>query len=220
MRKSVAGPARNGTVFGSAESSSTDASSLYATDGTRKYLNDEERDRLLKVLSRRRIDQRLFVLTLFWTGARISEVLALHACSFQAQRGIVAIRTLKRRRHSVREIPVPPALMASLCEHFQLGAPCTAGTQTSARLWPWHRQTAWRYVKEIMAEAGIVGRAASPRGLRHAFGVGSLQAGVPLNLVQRWMGHSRMTTTAIYTAVSGAEERAFAEALWNRMEIK
>ncbi|MCP1839127.1 site-specific recombinase XerD [Bradyrhizobium sp. USDA 4524] len=46
----------------------------------------------------------------------------------------------------------------------------------------------------------IVGRAACPRGLRHSFGVGTLQAGVPLNRVQSWLGHSRMSTTAIYTA--------------------
>ena len=65
-----------------------------------------------------------------------------------------------------------------------------------------------------MQEAGIVGRAACPRGMRHGFGVGTLQAGVPLSLVQRWMGHARLSTTAIYTEVSGAEEAAFAAQFW------
>ena len=62
-----------------------------------------------------------------------------------------------------------------------------------------------------MEGAGIVGRHACPRGLRHGFGVGTLQAGVPLTLVQRWLGHARLTTTAIYAEVSGPEERGFAD---------
>ena len=62
-----------------------------------------------------------------------------------------------------------------------------------------------------MEAAGIHGRQACPRGLRHGFGVGILQSGVPLTLVQRWLGHARLTTTAIYAEVSGPEKRAFAE---------
>ena len=62
-----------------------------------------------------------------------------------------------------------------------------------------------------MEASGIAGRHACPRGLRHGFGVGTLQAGVPLTLVQRWLGHARLTTTAIYAEVSGPEEQTFAE---------
>jgi site-specific recombinase XerD len=69
-------------------------------------------------------------------------------------------------------------------------------------------------VKGAMMEAGIVGRPACPRGLRHGFGVGTLQANVPINLVQRWMGHSRISTTAIYADVMGEDEAAFAERFW------
>jgi len=36
-------------------------------------------------------------------------------------------------------------------------------------------------------------------------------AGVPLNLIQRWMGHSRIETTAIYANAVGDEERALAK---------
>ena len=35
-------------------------------------------------------------------------------------------------------------------------------------------------------------------------------------MTQKWMGHARMTTTAIYTDVSGPEEIALAEKFWNR----
>jgi hypothetical protein len=69
-------------------------------------------------------------------------------------------------------------------------------------------------IDKIMNQCGITGRQASPRGLRHAFGVGTLQSGVSLSLVQRWLGHARMSTTAIYADVSGPEEVAFAAKFW------
>jgi site-specific recombinase XerD len=65
-----------------------------------------------------------------------------------------------------------------------------------------------------MQRSNIAGRQACPRGLRHAFGVGSLQAGVQLDLAQRWLGHARISTTAIYTAACGPEEVRLAERFW------
>jgi integrase/recombinase XerD len=73
---------------------------------------------------------------------------------------------------------------------------------------------AWRLVKRLMASAEVEGRQACPRGLRHAFGVGTLQAGVPIDLTQRWLGHARLCTTAIYAAACGPEEIAIAGKFW------
>jgi integrase len=62
----------------------------------------------------------LFSLLLLWTGARISEVLAVRASSFQIDRNIVALRTLKRRKPHVREVPIAPGLMAAIDRQFNL----------------------------------------------------------------------------------------------------
>ena len=193
--------------------------SLYASSGARKYLNREERQRVLAATAKLPVDHALFALTLAWTGGRSSEVLALTPSSFQIEQAIVAIRTLKRRRHHVREVPLPPELMAMLDRHFGLSMLQVDDERAEHRLWPFCRQTAWRSVRRIMNRCGIVGRQASPRGLRHAFGVGTLQSGVPLNLVQRWLGHARMSTTAIYAEVSGPEEVAFAKRFWQGAEL-
>ncbi len=67
-----------------------------------------------------------------------------------------------------------------------------------------------------MVEAEIVGRHASPKGLRHGFGVAATQRGVPLNIVQRWLGHANIEMTAIYADAIGEEERALAARLWER----
>jgi integrase len=65
-----------------------------------------------------------------------------------------------------------------------------------------------------MKEAGIAGLPASPKGLRHTFGVSAFQANVPPHLVQRWLGHASLRTTVIYAEVSGKEERQFAARMW------
>jgi integrase len=98
------------------------AFSLYATNGARKYLNRGERRRVLAVMAILPSDRALFSLTLAWTGARISEVLALTPASFQIEPGLVTFRTLKRRRFSTREVPIPPSLMTALDRHFQISA--------------------------------------------------------------------------------------------------
>ena len=188
---------------------------LYDRVGRRKYVNAAERAAALQAMSELRPDQALFALTLAWTGARVSEVLALTPASFQIDQQLVTIRTLKRRRHSVREVPIPADLMNALDLHFGLRELQNKTEFVSRRLWSWHRTTAWRIIKVVMTAARIVGHQSSPRGLRHGFGVGALRAQVPLNLVQRWLGHARMSTTAIYADASGPEELAFAARFWS-----
>jgi integrase len=192
-----------------------ESASLYAADGGRKYLNAAERARALAVMTALPPDQALFALTLAWTGARVSEVLALTPDSFQIERGVVAISTLKRRRHHVREVPIPPFLMQALDAHYNVSAAQLDPDAAHRRLWPWHRATAWRLIRKVMIKAKIAGVAASPRGLRHAFAIGALQAGVPITLVQRWLGHASLRMTAIYADASGPEERALAARFWD-----
>jgi integrase/recombinase XerD len=67
-----------------------------------------------------------------------------------------------------------------------------------------------------MRAAGIAGLSAMPKALRHSFGARAFQANVPPHLVQRWLGHASLRTTAIYADVSGKEERHFAERMWSK----
>ncbi|OQW54889.1 MAG: integrase [Proteobacteria bacterium SG_bin9] len=191
-----------------------EAISLYGTHGERKYLNRYERGRALEAMDRLEVHQSMFAQVLAWTGARVSEVLALTPRSFQIESGIVTIVTLKRRKLHVREVPLPPTLMASLVRVFGLRH-LQGDSFARQRIWAFGRMTAWRIIKRVMSIAGVRGPQACPKGLRHAFGVCSLQSGVPINLVQRWMGHARLSTTAIYLDVSGPEEMSFARRFWS-----
>lgn len=187
---------------------------LYGVGGERKYVNAAERCRILAASSQLGDEQALFVTTLVWTGARISEVLALTVQSVQTEAGTVALRTLKQRRHIVREVPLPPTVIAALDSVFALSRRQREPDETEQRLWTFCRQTGWRLVKAVMEKAEVNGRTACPRGLRHGFGVGTVQAGVPITQVQRWLGHARLSTTAIYADASGPEQRALAERFW------
>ena len=46
------------------------------------------------------------------------------------------------------------------------------------------------------------------------FGVAAVSAEIPLNFVQRWLGHAQLSTTAIYADAIGAEEKKIASRMW------
>jgi site-specific recombinase XerD len=41
-----------------------------------------------------------------------------------------------------------------------------------------------------------------------------VSAGIPLNMVQKWLGHAQLSTTAIYADAVGAEEQSIAARMW------
>ena len=190
------------------------ATSLYSGRGHRKYLTFAERQRFLDAARRHsRPAICTLCLTLAHTGCRLSEALALTRSAIESEAGFIAFRTLKRRSRAIiiREVPVPPALIAEI--------DVVHGHAASTRLWTFSRSQAWRHVKDVMRDAGISdGPQASPKGLRHGFGVHAVRSGVPLNLVQRWLGHASMNTTAIYLAVMGDEERSIASRMWRETD--
>lgn len=56
---------------------------------------------------------------------------------------------------------------------------------------------------------------ASPKGLRHGYGVYAVIKGVPQNPLQKWLGHAQLTTTAIYGRALGQEERDIVARMWS-----
>lgn len=187
--------------------------SLFTAAGHRKYLTSDERRRFLSAAERHpRPTLHTLCAVLAYTGCRISEALALTGSSFDLADGFVAIRCLKKRSKIpiMREVPLPPDLLELLCDVHDIG-----GT-LAGRLWTWSRSRAWQLVKQVMREAGIaLGPHATPKGLRHGFGLHAIRCGVPVNLVQRWLGHASMNTTAIYLQAMGSEERAIAARMWD-----
>jgi integrase len=198
-----------------------DGLSLFGQSGNRKYLNAFERRRFLESMQQLPPPERLFCQVLAWSGARISELLALTPASIDIESGVASIQTLKRRKRGiVRQVPLPLDVLVELDREFELRIAQHDPELANQRIWKWSRTTAWRRVKEIMAVAGISGTPAMPKGLRHSFGVNAFQSNVPPHLVQRWLGHASLRTTSIYGDVVGPDERAFAARMWATEQVR
>lgn len=188
---------------------------LYDQQGKRKYLTIEERKAFLRAAKNTNREVYTFCATLAYTGARISEVLALVPERFDFVEGTIVIECLKKRQPGInRAVPVPASLLLDLDQIHKIRSRQKSLITSRQRLWKLGRTTAWKQVKHTMALAGVIGPQACPKGLRHSFGVTAIQMRAPISLVQKWLGHSRIETTAIYTDAVGEEERAIASQVW------
>lgn len=191
-------------------------SGLYDKKGQRKYLTPAERETFLKAADDAEREVRTFCATLAYTGCRISEALALTADRVDLKDGTLIFESLKKRRSGVyRPVPVPPALIDALnMVHDIRAAQKRRDRGRAFRLWPWARNTAWRHVGTVMKSARIKGPHATPKGLRHGFGIKAVTSGVPLNTLQQLLGHAQLSTTSIYADAMGPEKRQLVERMW------
>jgi integrase len=189
---------------------------LYTPDGARKYVTAGERAAFLREAEHADRQVRTLCMTLAYAGCRLSEALALTVDRVDLAAGALVIESLKKRRTGIyRAVPVAPAVLDALdLVHGIRELQSCCGKGRGERLWPWSRMTGWRAVHAVMEAAGLDGPQASPKGLRHGFGVAAVSAGVPLDLVQKWLGHAQLTTTAIYANATGAEEKNIARRMW------
>jgi integrase/recombinase XerD len=110
---------------------SSDTSSLsliYDRSGNRKYLMASERRLFLDAVEEVPPELRTFCRVLSYTGARISEVLALTPTRIDAVARLVIVESLKKRQRGIfRAIPLPIAVLDELdhVHHLTDGRGCS-----------------------------------------------------------------------------------------------
>jgi integrase/recombinase XerD len=192
--------------------------SLHDERGRRKYLVPLERKQFLQTALDIGGKTASFCAVLVFSGARISEVLALTPERIDDANGTINFETLKRRKRGhIRAVPVPKNLFCYLDGVHQYRDAKRDPERANKRLWKFSRTTAWRRVKRVMQRAANPDHLSQPKSLRHAFGAEAALSGVPLTMVKKWLGHARIETTEIYTTLVGREERAAARQTWKRI---
>jgi integrase/recombinase XerD len=139
-------------------------------------------------------------------GLRVSELVGLKLGDVDFQRGVVAAFGKGGKR---RLVPLGEVALAHL-EAFiaargkerktpSLSRTATIFVSRSGR--PFTRQMFWKLVRRVALAAGLP-EPAHPHRLRHSFASHLLAGGADLRSVQTMLGHSDISTTAIYTHVS------------------
>ncbi len=195
---------------------------LHDTAGNRLYLNAEERAVFLAVARRQPARDRTLCETLHFTGCRPSELLEITPARVDLSGGMIVLRSLKKRKDAAgrlrivyRSVPVPPDYLDTLNTAHGIREAQKSRRQAAAPIWPLSRVRVWQIVKKIMIEAGIADAAhRSPKGLRHGFGVNAVVKGIPLHMLQKWLGHAQLSTTTIYADAVGREEQDIAARMW------
>jgi site-specific recombinase XerD len=149
------------------------------------------------------------LIVMLWRGGlRVQEALALSEHALDPRRGSVLVRCGKggRRREVGMDAWGWENLRPWLAERLELPAGplfCVIDGPTNGRAWS---AAAVRGGLRRHAVQTGVRRRFAPHQLRHAHAVELAREGVPLNVIQRQLGHANLGTTSIYLQGIDIEE--------------
>jgi integrase/recombinase XerD len=141
--------------------------------------------------------------TVYATGLRVSELVALPAAAARRDQRMLVVRGKGGKE---RLVPLNAAAKGAMAEYLAVRA--KSGAADSKWLFPSFGETGHltrqhfaRELKALGTACGIDGERLSPHVLRHAFASHLLHNGADLRVVQTLLGHADISTTQIYTHV-------------------
>jgi site-specific recombinase XerD len=140
------------------------------------------------------------IVVLWRAGLRISEALSLAERDLDPARGAILVRAGKggKRREVGMDDWAWEQLRAWLAHRTEMpiGALfCVVNGPTSGR--PWSASAVRSQLRQLALRAGVRRRFA-PHQLRHAHAVEMAREGMPLNVIQRQLGHADLGVTSVY----------------------
>jgi len=157
-----------------------------------RLARDEER-RLIAHAYRMQGTRGLLIKTLFQTGARVSEFVNLKVEEFFFDEQMILISKAKGGKS--RYVPILPELAQELRTH--LGHRITGYLFETIHHTRYSPRRIQQIIKETAGEAKITKRV-YPHLLRHSVAMTLLERGMPLEQIQKFLGHSKLETTQIY----------------------
>ena len=159
-----------------------------------------------------------------YTGARRSEICRSMMDDFKFEDDLVVIRERKRRKDlaaSTRQVPMHPKLKVVMQDWFKghpggqfaIATPLTMPRRKSrSELTMLSREEAHHHFKETLADS----KWKVVRGfhvLRHSFGAICTRAGVPMNVIAKWMGHTTDEMMKLYQHLFPQDEQSWMKKL-------
>ena len=169
-------------------------------------LTVEEVDRLLDIpdiTTASGLRDRAMLETMYASGLRVSELLALERGKVNLERGVVSVFGKGAKE---RKVPLGEFASEFIAKYIQEVRSKNPG-KTSKYLFlnrygePLSRQYFFIQIKKYAELAGI-DVDISPHTLRHCFATHLLENGAQLRAVQEMLGHENIATTQIYTHIS------------------
>lgn len=161
-------------------------------------LSGSEVERLLEAL--RSPKYKAILMCTYAAGLRIQECCDLKPGDIDSKRMQIKIRCGKGKRD--RYVMLSDRLLNLLREYWKIARPegpfLFPGMKPEK---PINRRSVNRVLNKALAAAGIR-RRITPHMLRHSFATHLLDLGTNLRTIQYLLGHSKVSTTAIYTHVS------------------
>jgi integrase/recombinase XerD len=173
-----------------------------------------EVERLLEAASEAGVRDRALLELLYAAGLRVSEAVGLDREDLSLDGAFVRVigKGDKERLVPIGEVALDwlvtwlqgpwPALLGRSHVAPVRGGPLFLGDR-GGRL---ARQSAWAAVTGAARRAGLGGRV-SPHTLRHSFATHLLEGGADLRVVQELLGHASISTTQLYTHLTGERIR-------------
>jgi integrase/recombinase XerD len=162
-------------------------------------LSREEERKLIAHAYRTQGTRGLLIKTLFQTGARVSEFVNITADEVFFEEQMILLSKAKGGKS--RYVPILPQLAQELRTH--LGHRTSGYLFETVRHTPYSPRRIQQIIKETAADAKITKRV-YPHLLRHSVATTLLERGMPIEQIQKFLGHSKLETTQIY-AESSAE---------------
>jgi integrase/recombinase XerD len=144
---------------------------------------------------------------MYASGLRASETIGLEVGDVDLEKGVLRARGKGSKE---RLVPVGEKARAAVSVYLRSGRPELVKGGDERKLFlnfrggPLTRQGLYKIVLRHAESAGLAGRM-SPHTLRHSFATHLLTGGCDLRSVQEMLGHADLSTTQLYTHLSGEE---------------
>jgi integrase/recombinase XerD len=127
-------------------------------------------------------------------GLRVSELCRLRVKDIDGERQLLLV---KGKGNKDRLVPLPATVLKQLRYYWQRYRPTDILFYSERGDFPLSISAAQRLYYRVKKAQGI-DKKGGIHGLRHAFATHQLEAGLPIHLLQRWLGHSDIHTTMRY----------------------